>query len=82
MQAIFIPSLPGLDLEDLKGSDYVLLKSLMDFNPVEYGLPGLTDSIHGVIRMDPVICLNGTVVKGFGRGARVSLNCIYTSLTP
>eukprot|EP00210_Caulerpa_lentillifera_P006136 g5863.t1 len=70
MQVIFVPSIPNLDLEELKGCSYNTLKSLMDFNPALYGLPALTDSLHGVIRMNPVIHLSGTVVKGFGRGAK------------
>lgn len=73
MKVIFVPSIPDLKLDEIQSIHFVKLKSLLDFNPLHYGLPPISDSLNGVIQMNPIITLNGTVVKGFGRGAKVSV---------
>lgn len=51
-----------------------VLPSLLAFDPTLYGLPAFQDLVEGVIPMEPVLMLKGTVVKGFGRGSKVSEN--------
>lgn len=72
MEVVLVPSVPegkNLKLED--GRRLEVLPSLMDFDPTKYGFPPFSDLIQNVIKMNPLIFLSGTVVKGFGRGARV-----------
>jgi|LauGreSBDMM110SN_4_FD.fasta_scaffold39763_2 hypothetical protein len=49
-----------------------LLPSLLAFDPSTLGLPPFDDLIHGVTPMDTPIRIRGTVVKGFGRGSKVT----------
>eukprot|EP00879_Flechtneria_rotunda_P032054 GHRR01035204.1.p1 GENE.GHRR01035204.1~~GHRR01035204.1.p1 ORF type:complete len:375 (+),score=85.29 GHRR01035204.1:585-1709(+) len=47
-----------------------VLPSLLAFQPQVFGLPPFKDLVEGVIPLEPVIKLKGTVVKGFGRGSK------------
>jgi hypothetical protein len=48
-----------------------ILPSLLAFSPPAYGLPPFSDLVEGVIPLDSVFRIKGTVVKGFGRGSKV-----------
>lgn len=48
-----------------------MLPSLLAFDPASYGLPPFGDLVEGVIPVDPVFRIKGSVVKGFGRGSKV-----------
>ena len=47
------------------------LRSLLDFEPENYGLPPFEDRLGGTVPLHPVWRLKGEVVKGFGRGSKV-----------
>ncbi|WIA22630.1 hypothetical protein OEZ86_009609 [Tetradesmus obliquus] len=53
-----------------KGGVVQVLPSLLAFDPTIYGLPPFGDLVEGVIPLDPVFTISGTVVKGFGRGSK------------
>lgn len=56
-----------------------VLPSLLAFDPTVYGLPAFHDVVEGVIPMEPVLMLKGTVVKGFGRGSKVWMQYVCPS---
>lgn len=47
-----------------------ILPSLLAFHPERYGLPPFSDFIANTVPLDPVWRINGTVVRGFGRGSK------------
>ena len=47
-----------------------ILKSLLDFKPESYGLPGFEDTVLGVVPLHPNWRFKGRVVRGFGRGSK------------
>jgi riboflavin kinase len=49
-----------------------VLPSLLAFDPTVYGLLPFGDLVEGVIPLDPVFTISGSVVKGFGRGSKVT----------
>lgn len=77
MHVVAIPSLTDLEsyppnsISKTPGS-IQKLSSLLEFNPLDYGLPSFTDYICGSIPVTPPLCIKGIVVKGFGRGSKVS----------
>lgn len=74
MRVVMVPSTHEKEMgaeERIEGPNVEVLASLMDFKPAGYLLPAFEDAVHGIITMNPLIFLSGTVVKGFGRGARV-----------
>jgi riboflavin kinase len=47
-----------------------ILPSLLAFQPERYGLPPFSDFIAETVPLDPVWRIQGTVVRGFGRGSK------------
>ena len=79
MRVVLVPSSYEKDDEVVEGEGIKVLKSLMDFDPASYQLPPFADMLHGIVHMNPIIFLKGTVVRGFGRGAKVHLSVsLYT----
>jgi riboflavin kinase len=49
-----------------------VLPSLLAWDATRYGLPPFKDLVKSVIPLDHPFYIKGTVVKGFGRGSKVS----------
>lgn len=50
-----------------------VLPSLLAWDATRYGLPAFQDLVASVIPLDPPFNIKGKVVKGFGRGSKVSI---------
>jgi hypothetical protein len=71
MSVLAVPSM--LDKGAYHGCEAEFLGSLLQFDPLRYGLPAFSDLLAGTVPLDEVWRLKGPVVKGFGRGSRVRL---------
>lgn len=74
-RVVYVPSIvDDMTLDDDERADRIQRrKTLLDFDPTTFSLPGFRDSIEGTIPLhDPesVIRIRGNVVKGFGRGSK------------
>ncbi|KAL6760948.1 Flavokinase-domain-containing protein [Haematococcus lacustris] len=79
MRVVVVPSLVGKHCD---GSEYPApdssaeagvverVPSLLTWHPEAYGLPGFTDLVAGVTPLEQPICIQGKVIKGFGRGSK------------
>lgn len=68
MKVVAVPSLPKQS--HLYTSADVVINSLFDLQPEQWGLPPFEDWIEGTLPIEPWQ-IGGPVVKGFGRGSKV-----------
>lgn len=58
--------------EGLPAGKLTLVSSLLDIHPQKFGLSSFGDTVEGIVPIvDPPLRIAGSVVKGFGRGAKV-----------
>jgi riboflavin kinase / FMN hydrolase len=80
MQVVAVPSLIDRTVYDAHScqSRCVMLKSLLDFDPVtQMGVRPFTDDVGGTIPLEHWWRLKGPVVTGFGRGSKVCCISIF-----
>jgi len=70
MQVVAVPSLPLKRDRPLYASADVIISSLLDLEPENWGFPPFQDRIGGALPIEPWY-MGGPVIKGFGRGSKI-----------